>query len=242
MDLSQVVHSSRPLEQKDSALASVTCISEFGEEKNRPNFGAGAELLVLSTAAVKQVSAARAWCSCGHVHSGGGICRFSPVRVVLSAAGLCIIRARIRVLMNQQWLRKQNFVEELLPSSNCGKEPLKILEKPGGSSFFPPKGVFSFTADRPAHTASTFTHQVLLLLWPAGNHVNSVHRDTCLVFLNLLAELIFYFPLGSSTVWLVAALSCSKGQSNGQGLGKSVVRDSFRATLLTVLPTVTRSL
>lgn len=49
--------------------------------------------------------------------------------------------------MNQQWLRKQQFVEEFLSSSNCGKEPLKILEKPGGSPFLPKKREISFTAE-----------------------------------------------------------------------------------------------
>lgn len=213
-DLSHVVHRSRPLEQKDSVLVSVTCISGSGEEKNCPHSGAGAEPLVSSAAAVKQVSAAGVWCSCGHVHSGGGSSRrFLPVRVVLSAAGLRIIRARICVLMNPQWLRKQNFVEEFLPSCNCGKEPLKILEKPGGSPF-PQRGVFSFTADWPAHMASSFTHQVLLLLWLAGNHFSSVHRDTCLVFLNLSVERSFYFPLSrlSSLAGGSAAVVLSRGE------------------------------
>lgn len=95
--------------------------------------------------------------------------------------------------MNQQWLRKQQFVEEFLSSSNCGREPLKILEKPGGSPFLPKKGEISFTAEWHAHTASGFTVQVLLPPHLYGNHFDSASRGTCLVFSNLFVELSFYF-------------------------------------------------
>lgn len=92
-----------------------------------PNIGVSAELLVLSIQAVKQGNAA---CVC---------CRYVCVWLMGQefTGTLCSrFRSTTGVLINQQSLKNQHFVEYLL-SSNCGKESLKILEKPGGIPSLP---------------------------------------------------------------------------------------------------------
>lgn len=74
-----------------------------------------------------------------------------------------------------------------LYGSNCGKETLKMLEKPGGPPFFP-KGVISSRAEWHAHTASRFTAQVLLPLCLYRDHFDSGSRDTHLLFSNLVVK------------------------------------------------------